>query len=154
MSMSRLAFSSEMALLKSTGVRSTPRPPSVETRVNAFGVAVILCVIVLAIWSEKGAVLPALASAGGPALALNLLAVSVGWGAAALFGLVRAERIAVGLECGLQSFAMAAFIALTLLRDPTFLLPGIAYGLLMWTGAIAVVLVARRAAMAPPTIET
>jgi BASS family bile acid:Na+ symporter len=130
------------------GMRLRQRRPEaaalVERRMNAFGVAVILCVVAVAVWSERESVLPALAAAGLPALALNLLAVSLGWGAAAGFGLPAAQRVAVGLECGLQNFAMAAFVSLTLLRDRELLAPGVAYGLVMWTGAILVVLLTRR----------
>jgi BASS family bile acid:Na+ symporter len=109
---------------------------------------VIGWVIVGAVWSEKDNVLPALARAGVAALLLNGLSVGSAWGLSAAFGLGRAERIAVGLECGLQNFAMAAFIALTLMGDARLLLPAMAYGLTMWLSAIAVVLLTRGAASA------
>jgi BASS family bile acid:Na+ symporter len=118
---------------------------AVEKRMGAVGLAVVAVVIVIAVWSERRNVLPALASAGGPALLLNTLSVSLAWGAAALFGLDVRQRVAVGLECGLQNFAMAAFVALTLLSDTSLLLPAIAYGLTMYLSAGAAVLVARRA---------
>jgi bile acid:Na+ symporter, BASS family len=125
---------------------------AVETRLGAFGLAIIAAVIVGAVWSEKGNVLPALAQAGVAALVLNLSSVSLAWGLSGLFGLDRAQRIAVGLECGLQNFAMAAFIALTLMSDARLLLPAMAYGLTMWLSAGAVVLVMRRAPARPDTI--
>jgi hypothetical protein len=52
--------------------------------------------------------------------------------------------VAVGLECGLQNFALAAFVCLTLLERKVLLLPAIAYGLTMWLSATLVVVVARR----------
>jgi BASS family bile acid:Na+ symporter len=125
---------------------------AVEARMEAFGIAVIAAVIVAAVWSEKDNVLPALARAGGAALLLNALSVSLAWGASALAGLHLRERIAVGLECGLQNFAMAAFIALTLLADASLLLPAMAYGLTMWLSAGLVVLLARRATAATDTM--
>jgi BASS family bile acid:Na+ symporter len=112
---------------------------------GAFGLAVVAAVIAAAVWSEKDNVLPALARAGGPALLVNVLSVCLAWGASALLGLHRRERIAVGLECGLQNFAMAAFIALTLLADASLLMPALAYGLTMWLSAGLVVFLARRA---------
>jgi BASS family bile acid:Na+ symporter len=121
---------------------------AVETHMGAFGLVVIGWVIVGAVWSEKDNVLPALARAGVAALLLNGLSVGSAWGLSAAFGLGRAERIAVGLECGLQNFAMAAFIALTLMGDARLLLPAMAYGLTMWLSAIAVVLLTRGAASA------
>ena len=121
---------------------------AVEARMAAFGLAVVAVVILGAVWSEIERVPPALIRAGGPALTLNVLSVSGAWGLAALFRLSRAERVAVGLECGLQNFAMATFVALTLMGDPALLLPAIAYGLTMWLSASLVVLLARRGA--PP----
>jgi BASS family bile acid:Na+ symporter len=125
---------------------------AVEARMAAFGLAVIALVVVAAVWSEKSNVAPALARAGGPVLLLNALSVCLAWGLAAIFGLSRAQRIAVGLECGLQSFALAAFVALTLLGDAALLLPAIAYGLTMWLSAFVVVILARRHAPPPTTI--
>jgi BASS family bile acid:Na+ symporter len=119
---------------------------AVEARVGGFGLAVIVVVVAAAVWSEKGNVVPALVRAGGPALLVNALSVSTAWGASFLLGLPRAQSIAVGLECGLQNFAMAAFVALTLVGSRPLLLPAIAYGVTMWLSAAAVVLLARRAA--------
>lgn len=112
---------------------------AVETRIGTLGLLVVAAVILAAVWSEKDNVLPALARAGGAALLLNALSVSLAWGLSALLGLDRAQRIAVGFECGLQNFAMAAFIALTLMRDAELLVSAIAYGLTMWLSAFAVV---------------
>jgi bile acid:Na+ symporter, BASS family len=86
-------------------------------------------------------------------LLLNVLSVTLAWGAAALLGLDLRQRIAVGLECGLQNFAMAAFVALTLLSDTALLLPGIAYGLTMYLSAGVVVLLARRAVVVAAGVE-
>lgn len=116
----------------------------VEARLTGFGLVVIAAVIVMAVWSERANVPPALAQSGALALALNVAAVSSAWGIAALLGIAWQQRVAIGLECGLQNFAMAAFVALTLLGDPLLLLPAIAYGLTMWLSAGAVVLLARR----------
>jgi len=122
----------------------------IESKMNGFGTSVIAAVIVMAIWSERDNVLPALAQSGPLALALNLLAVSSSWGIAALLQVDWPQRIAIGLECGLQNFAMAAFLALTLLGDALLLLPAIAYGLTMWLSAGAVVWLARKRAAAAP----
>jgi len=117
----------------------------VETRMGGLSLAVIVVIIAAVVYSVRDSVLPALVSAGGPALLLNFVGVAAAWGVAALLGLERREQIAVGLECGLQNFAMAAFVALTLLGEPSYLLPGIAYGLTMYLSAGLVVFLARRA---------
>lgn len=122
----------------------------IEKRMNGFGLSVIAVVIAMAIWSERANVGPALAQSGPLALALNLLAVSSSWGIAALLEIAWPQRVAIGLECGLQNFAMAAFITLTLLGDTLLLLPAIAYGLTMWLSAGAVVWLARKRAASEP----
>ena len=121
---------------------------AVEARMAGLGLVVIVLVVFGAVWSEKDRVPAALARAGGPAVLLNALSVTAAWSLAALFRLSRTQRVAVGLECGLQNFAMAAFVALTLIGDATLLLPAIAYGLTMWLSAFVVVILARRGA--PP----
>ena len=133
----------------------TVRPAAaraVEARMAGFGLLVIVLVVLGAVWSEKERVPAALARAGGAAVLLNTLSVSAAWGLAALFRLKRAERVAVGLECGLQNFAMAAFVALTLMGDATLLLPALAYGLTMWLSALVVVILARWGAPPAATI--
>jgi bile acid:Na+ symporter, BASS family len=116
----------------------------IENGMSGFGLIFIVVVLVLAIWSERANVVPALIRAGPPALALNLLAVTFSWAGSGLARLPRGQRVAISLECGLQNFALAAFVSLTLLREPAFLLPAIAYGLTMWLSAIAIVVLARR----------
>ena len=116
----------------------------IESRMTAFGLAVIAALVVMAIWSERDKVPAALSESGPVALLLNLAAVGAAWGIAALAGIAWPQRVAIGLECGLQNFAMAAFVALTLLGDPLLLLPAIAYGLTMWVSAGAVVWLARK----------
>jgi BASS family bile acid:Na+ symporter len=122
---------------------------AVEARMGTFAIAFIVVVVAAAVWSERSRVLPALLQAGGPALLTNALSVSLAWGASFLLGLPGPQRIAVGLECGLQNFALAAFVALTLLGAPLLLLPAIAYGLTMWLSAVAVVVLARRYGVRP-----
>jgi BASS family bile acid:Na+ symporter len=122
----------------------------IERRMTGFGLAVIGSVIVVAVWSERQSVPRALQQAGPLALLLNCAAVGTAWGIAAALRIAWPQRVAIGLECGLQNFAMAAFVALTLLGDALLLLPAIAYGLTMWLSAgVVVVLARKRAAPAP-----
>jgi bile acid:Na+ symporter, BASS family len=125
---------------------------AVEARIGIIGLVVIAVVLAAVIWSEKDNVLRALARAGGPALLLNVLAVTLAWGAAILAGLDRRQRIAVGLACGLQNFAMGAFVALTLLSDASLLVPPFAYGLVCYLSAGVVIFYGRRAAAAEAKI--
>jgi BASS family bile acid:Na+ symporter len=117
---------------------------AVERHLSRLGLVVVVLVVGVVVWSERAAVLPALRDAGGPALLTNALALGVGWGTAALAGLPREQRIAVGLECGLQNFGLATFVALTLMGAPLLMVPALAYGLIMWPTAAVVVWLARR----------
>ena len=140
-----LFFVSTLPVLAGMRLRQV-RPETaraLEARLSGVGLAVVVVVVMAAVWSEKANVLPALMSAGLPAVLTNALSVAGAWGASFLAGLPREQRIAVGLECGLQNFALAAFVALTLMRNSQILLPGIAYGLTMWLSAAVVVFVAR-----------
>jgi BASS family bile acid:Na+ symporter len=120
----------------------------VERHMNRLGLTVIAVILAMAVWSERDSVPPALAQAGPLSLVLNACAVLSAWALAALAGIAWPQRIAVGLECGLQNFAMAAFVALTLLGDAQLLLPAIAYGLTMWLSASVVVWIGRGRAAA------
>ncbi len=119
---------------------------AIEARAGAVGLATLAVAITAVVLSEKDNVLPALARAGGPAFVLNVLAVSLAWAAAALFRLDFRQRIAVALECGLQNFALAAFVALTLLSDGALLVPPLAYGLICYVSAAVSCSSGRRAA--------
>lgn len=121
---------------------------AIEARAGVVGLAMLVVAITAVVMSEKDNVGPALARAGGPAFVLNIVAVFLAWAAAALFHLDNRQRIAVALECGMQNFALAAFVALTLLADGSLLVPPLAYGLVCYVSAAVVVFFGRRAARA------
>jgi bile acid:Na+ symporter, BASS family len=122
---------------------------SLEARTGKLGLAAILLVIAGAIWTAQSDILAAMRDVGLAALLLNVLAVGFGWSVARVFGLSKPQCIAVGFECGLQNFALAAFVSLTLLNDAALLMPAVAYGLIMWFSAFAVLIFARRTALMP-----
>jgi BASS family bile acid:Na+ symporter len=152
------ALTSSLALLAvstlpvAAGMALRRRHPAaaraVERRMGTVGLAVVAFVAVVAFWSLREILLPALARAGGPALLLNVLTVLVAWGMAAVVGLGQRQRIAVVLECTLQNFALAAFVALTLLSDPAILMPPLAYALICFLPASVIVGLGRRAVAA------
>jgi bile acid:Na+ symporter, BASS family len=151
---SALALFVVSTLPVAAGMLLRDRKPSaaraVEARLGVIGLVALLVVVSAVVWSEGDKIVPALARSGGPALVLNAAAVALAWGAAAWAGLDRPQRIAIGLECGLQNFAMATFVALTLLADPSLLLPPIAYGLVCYVSAAIVVVIGRRNAARAP----
>ena len=78
-----LFFLSTLPVLAGMRLRQV-RPQAaraVETRLGGLGLAVIVLVIAAAVWSMKDDVLPALLSAGGPALLTSVLSMSCAWGA-------------------------------------------------------------------------
>lgn len=79
-----------------------------------------------------------------PALALNLAAMGLAWGAAAAFRLPSAERVAVVMENGLQNGALGIFVAATLLGNPAMMVPSIVYALVMNLTALAFIAAVRR----------
>ncbi len=119
---------------------------TLEVRMGKLGFIVIALVIVGAVWTAQSDILAALTQMGAPVLVLNVLSMSLAWGLATLLRLSRAQCIAVGFECGLQNFALAAFVSLTLLKDAALLIPAVAYGLTMWLSALALMVLARRGA--------
>jgi BASS family bile acid:Na+ symporter len=120
---------------------------SLEVRMGKLGLVAILLVMGGAVWTAQSDILAAISDVGVPALLLNVLAVVFGWAVALGLGLSKPQQIAVGFECGLQNFALAAFVSLTLLNDAALLMPAVAYGLTMWISAFALLIFARRAAL-------
>jgi BASS family bile acid:Na+ symporter len=119
---------------------------AVEARLTTILLVVIVVLVTAVTVTEWKNVGPALAEAGLAALLLNLGAVSLAWTAASLARVAWPQRVAIGLECGIQNFGLAAFVTLTMMGDARFLVAGIAYGLVMWISAALVVWVARRRA--------
>ncbi|MCP4935162.1 MAG: bile acid:sodium symporter family protein [bacterium] len=64
-------------------------------------------------------------------LLLNALIMIAGWLMALGGGLSRPSATAIALEGGLQNGALGIFVALTLLRDETMMIPSITYALIM-----------------------
>lgn len=65
-------------------------------------------------------------------LALNLTTMFIAIIASMLFGLNEPQKRAITFECGLQNGTLAIFVALTLLGNKEFMLPGAIYSLLMF----------------------
>jgi BASS family bile acid:Na+ symporter len=122
---------------------------AVEARLGSVGLVIVLAVIAAVVWSERQNVAVAIARAGGAALLVSAAGVGLAWAAAALAGLARPERVAVALACGIRNFAVATFVALTLLKDPALVLSGLAYGLAMYVPAGMLVFLGRRAVLSP-----
>jgi BASS family bile acid:Na+ symporter len=118
---------------------------AIEAHMNRFGMAMIALIVIGAIWTAQSDILGALRQMGGAALLLNASSVALALTLARLTRLSRMQCLSIGFEAGLQNFALAALVSLTLLHAPALLLPAIAYGLTMWLSAFTLLLLARRA---------
>ncbi len=68
---------------------------------------------------------------------LNLAAMVSAYALSQAARLVPERAIAVTIECGIQNGSLAMFVGATLLRDDVMMLPGAAYGVLMFPTAFA-----------------
>ena len=77
-------------------------------------------------------------------ITLNLLAITIGILLAAIFRLPMRDSITLGIEVGIQNASMAILIAVTFLQTPVYATAAGVYGITMYIGAIALVLMAKR----------
>lgn len=141
-----------LPLLLGMGLRH--RRPAVAARIEPAVrrvATLIFAVIVVAAFTNQWPVMMAHAdSVLPPALALNVVAMTVAAGLARAGGLSRHEGIAVVLETGLQNGALGIFVATTLLGRGDMMVPSIVYALVMNVTALAFILLQR----AGPMLDT
>jgi BASS family bile acid:Na+ symporter len=125
---------------------ATRRYQRATSLVATVAFVVGLTLAVAAVWDR---IPEAFRRSGGVALMLNLLGLGLTYAAAHLAGLAPDQRVVLALGAATRQFAVAAFVALTLCRDATLLLPAIAYCLIMWPVALTVAALARRRVAAP-----
>lgn len=129
-----------------TRVRAMERPLT-----KVAGVAFLLG-LGIAIAATAKQIPSALASAGPYALLLSAVGLAAALAASRACSFDRADTLALMLGTGTRKFSFAAIVALTLLKDARLLMPGVAYGLLMWVTAGAVVAYARMRHTAEPDL--
>lgn len=94
--------------------------------------------VIVAYWLRLGPVM----------LALNLLALALGFAAAKLTGLSHREGVAISVETGVQNAPLAITLALTVLAQPAFSTPAGLFGISMLITAAILAFVTRRRARA------
>jgi bile acid:Na+ symporter, BASS family len=109
--------------------------------------------LALAVASCRAEIPGSFRSAGIAAVSLNAIGVITTHAFARLVRVDTSERIVLALGSTTRQFAVAAFVALTLLRDEELMPPAIAYCLVMWLAPAAGVWRARSrsAALVAPT---
>ena len=70
------------------------------------------------------------------AMALNLLMLGCGFGAAWLARLSRRQSVTLGIETAVQNATLALVIASTMLKQDAMAIPGAVYGVLMYAGGL------------------
>lgn len=100
-----------------------------------FFVAIVVATFV----SQQQAIIDNLRAVGPAAALLNLGAMALGGGLAALAGLSTRDRIAIASECGLQNAALGIYIATQVLARPELAIASVVYALLMNLSAIALI---------------
>ena len=107
--------------------------------VNVVSLLFLALVILAAVLREKDLGQQFLL-AGPAALALNLGSMGLGFGAAALFRLTRAQGISISIASGIQNGTLALGIALGLLESSRIAMPAVVYSLLMFASGAIVIL--------------
>jgi BASS family bile acid:Na+ symporter len=135
------------------GMSIRSRKPELATRldkpVRIISAVFLVLVIAAAVIKQRSEILGQFADVGAAALVFNVASMTVGYFLPRLFGVVRKQAIAIGMEIGIHNGTLAIFIALNVLKNsPMSLAPAI-YSLVMFvTAAIFVVIVTRRHAPA------
>lgn len=111
-----------------------------EKPIKLFSVLVLAGLIAIAIYMERKALLPSIIAVGGACLAFNLLSMFSGYLAPLALRLPRSQAVAISMEIGIHNAALAIYIALNVLKNPTVaVVPGI-YSLVMYVTATLFVL--------------
>jgi BASS family bile acid:Na+ symporter len=131
------------------GVLRWRRPALVrraEPFINGLVTVVLILLVTAVLFDFRGRLVEALAESGWRALAANVLAVGAALGVSRLAGLEPGRAMTVALSAGLFHFGVAVFVVLHVVGEPAVLGPVIAYGVVMWASAVALVLAGRREA--------
>jgi BASS family bile acid:Na+ symporter len=118
----------------------------IEPGARKTAVFLFLMIVVATFMGQWGSIGENFATAGPIVIALNIATIAFALGGGRLLGLDTGQRIAIGLECGLQNAAMGIFVAGTLLANSTMIVPSIIYALVMNISAAAFIVAYREPA--------
>lgn len=111
----------------------------------ALGLIAVLGPSARIIFNNAEMMANSLGSAAIGAIALNAVMMSVGFAMAALARLPEQQRRTISIEIGIQNFALAVVIIMSILKDPRFLVPGLFYLPVMYIAGAVMVWLSRRA---------
>lgn len=130
-----LAMFGMVAVPVGSGVLVRARASSFAQAVQAparyFSGALLVVVVATAFIGADDAWRGYFAQAGLATIVLNVSMMALAYGGAALAGLERPQRIALSLECGLQSVTMAVVLVVLLGLPTVYAIPAAVYGMIM-----------------------
>lgn len=116
----------------------------------------LLLVIAAAVFKQRGELGEQFAEVGLAALAFNLASLAVGYFLPRVFGVMRKQAVAIGMEIGIHNGTLAIALALTVLENQRMSTPPAIYSLIMFftAGAFGAWMAHRSDAEAPAVAAT
>lgn len=121
------------------------RVARVEPWAARLATSLFVLIVLATFWDQRQVLLGNLAQIGPAIFLLNLMILGGAWLLSRQLRLARRDAVAVATECGLQNSALGIYVCVQLLQSPAMSVPSVVYALLMNVGAIAFVLLMRRA---------
>ena len=104
----------------------------------------MMLVLLLGIASSYQDLLEHFATAGPLVVAMTLITMGFGYGAAKVFGLPMPQVVTITFEVGVQNLALAFAITFNILQRPDLAVAGLIYAVIMPAAALGFVAIARR----------
>jgi len=124
-----------------------------EGVVGAFGMFVLVSLVVMIVYQTRNHLGALLGQAGPAVILLNLAGIGIGFLAARLAGKDKVEGLTLAIELGIKNSTIGLMVTLTLLGSAEIAMPAAIYGLLMYFSAAVMVFYGRKMAGARLTPE-
>lgn len=136
------------------GMAVRTKAPHFATRmegiVSAFGLLVLIALVVLIVYQTRNHLGELLMNAGPSVIALNLAGIVLGFAVVWIAGGDHRDGLTVAIELGIKNSTIGMMVTLTLLKSAEIAMPATMYGLLMYASAAFLVMHGRRYAGARP----
>ena len=101
-------------------------------KISGIFFVLVLCAV---IFKERATILAHIQTAGGVAIALNLITMTIGYVLGSLFSLPLKQRISITIEGGIQNGTLGISVATILLGNTAYAISPAVYGVLMFLTA-------------------
>jgi BASS family bile acid:Na+ symporter len=116
---------------------------------DKIATAVFFGLIIAAFAQNWSAMMEHAREAGLASALLNAGAIAVAFVVGGAAGLPRRQSLAIAIECGLQNVAMAMFVASSVLKDDSLMIPALIYAVVMNISALGLLALGRMWGGAP-----